>query len=606
MVRGVQCLTYAEKIFTCILFVALFGGLTNLVLLIDISKIIFVTIILLCSLAIGSKTMYVACFIAVAHIISGLNIFNGLTYFVLACVASWLSPQNKILSGCAVCLADAIMGVFIEYSLLELLPVVVATLIFICIPKKLVKKCFNFVFGGYSNIIGLYYVEKKQDLIKSKLANMGSLFKQIQKCYRDLILTQNNQEKVAIFLASELKNELCANCINKLGCEDKNLTPCFEDLILRAQSRGKVNLLDVPPLLSSNCCKINACLSNINQKAEEYIRQSNMVKNADDNKLNISLQMGGTSKIFTELGNQFSNAEKINKKKSTQIKDCLQSNKIVCKECVATENNNGVYEILLIVRNADTVNPQIAKTCEKFYRLKFEQKLCFQTKVAGWSLVCLVPANRYEIACGFATAPKNVDSKNGDNYIFTKLTDSKYLVSICDGMGHGEQANNISSVAINLIESYYKCGLPSNIVVDSVNNLLLPASDVGFSTLDVSIVDAISGEVDFIKIGSTISLIKQTQTCKIVDVQSLPLGVVEGVVPSTYTSTLFAGDVVVMVSDGVADVFASHDEFCNYVNNENIINMQLFAESILEEAMARNPVHKDDMSVIAYRLMQKR
>ncbi len=606
LLRGIQCLTYAEKLFACIMFIVLFGGLTNIVLIINISKIIFVTIILLCSLAMGSKTLYIACFIAVAYIMSGLNMFNGLTYFVLACVASWLSPQNKILSGCAVCLADALMGIFMQYSLLDLAPVVIATLIFICIPKKIIKKVFGYVFGSNSNIIGVYYVQKKQDLIKSRLIYMGGLFKQIQKCYRDLIITQNNQEKVANFLATELKNELCANCINKLACEDKNLMPCFTDLILRAQSRGKVNLLDVPPLLSSNCCKINACLSNINQKAEEYIRQSNIVKSSDDNKLNISLQMGGTSKIFTELGNQFTNVEKINKKKSEQIKDCLQSNKIVCKECIATENNNGIHEILLLVRNADVVNPQLAKVCEKFYRLKFEQKLSFQTKVAGWSLVSLVPANRYELTCGFASTPKDIDSKNGDNYVFTKLTDSKYLVSICDGMGHGEQANNISSVAINLIESYYKCGLPSNIVVDSVNNMLLPASDAGFSTLDVSIVDTISGEVDFIKIGSAISIIKQSQTCKIVDVQSLPLGITENVVPSTFTATLFAGDVVVMVSDGVADVFASNEEFCNYINNENIINMQLFAESILEEALARNPLHKDDMSVVAYRLIQKR
>ena len=34
--------------------------------------------------------------------------------------------------------------------------------------------------------------------------------------------------------------------------------------------------------------------------------------------------------------------------------------------------------------------------------------------------------------------------------------------------------------------------------------------------------------------------------------------------------------------------------------------MQLFAEGILEEAEARSTTHKDDMTVIACRLMQKR
>lgn len=604
--RGVQSFTSTEKIGACICLTALFCGVSNIICVINVSKFIFILLILLGSIVLGNKTVYLACFIAIAHILTSLNFFNAMVYFIVSCVASWISPRNKFLSACVVCLCDALMGLFIDYGLIDLLPVVVAALVFIAIPAKLIKKVANFVEGSKTNLIGKYYIVKQQEILKSKLADMSSLFKQMQKCYRDLMIGNSSQEKVCRLLAGELKVSVCENCINKLACESVNLSPCFEELILRAQNRGKVNLLDVPPLLSSNCSKINLCLSHINTMAQEYVKKAKVAKSEDDNKLNISLQLGGTSKIFAELGMQFANTDKVNQKKSLSIKDCLQTKGVVCKECMATENNNGVHEVLLIVRNADVVNPEILKACEKFYNTTFEQKLCFQTKGAGWSLICAVPSNRYELLCGYATKPKDIDGANGDNYVYNKLTDSKYLVAICDGMGHGAQANSLSTLTINLIESYYKSGLSNQIVLDSVNSILLPASDNGFCTLDACIVDTVSGEVDFIKIGSSISVVKQLNKSMIINVESLPLGVVEHIVPTTHKVTLFAGDVVVLASDGIIDVFASHEEFCNYINNENIINMQLFAESILEEAIARKGSHSDDMTVIAYRLVQKR
>jgi stage II sporulation protein E len=143
-------------------------------------------------------------------------------------------------------------------------------------------------------------------------------------------------------------------------------------------------------------------------------------------------------------------------------------------------------------------------------------------------------------------------------------------------------------------------------VLDTVNSLLLPSSSSGYATLDATIVDTLTGQVDFIKIGSSISIIKGQEESEMIGVESLPLGVAVGVTPSACTRVLEKGDVVVLVSDGIADLFASSAEFCNFVNNERIINMQLFAESILEEAQARLTDKKDDMTVIAYRLVQKR
>lgn len=603
--RGIQTFTKVDKVYFCMGLIATFCGLTDIVLIIDVSKLLFALIILICSLVLKSKTVYVACFIAMAHILSGLSAFDGMVYFVIACIASWISPYNKILSGCVVCLIDALMGLFIEYNLVSLIPVVQATIIYICIPQKAIKRVSGYISGSKHSLISMFYVSKKQELLKTKLMDMSKLFKQMQKSYRDLLIGGAGGANTTSVLAQDLKNQMCENCINKQNCANINIQSSLEELIDRAQLRERVNLLDVPPLLSSNCTKINACLSLVNQLAIEYRQKSNEIKLEDDNKMNISMQLGGTSKIFAQLSMQFSAVDKINSKKSCKIKEYLLSKGLAISECVATEQDNIIHEVLLIVRNADVVSPELLVACERSYNIKFEKKLYFQTAVAGWSLVCIVPSNRYDISCGYASCPKEVGSQNGDNYVYSKLTDSKFLVAICDGMGHGESANCISTLAINLIESYYKCGLSGQVVIDSVNNLLLPLGGQNFSTLDACIIDSVSGETEFIKIGSTISVVKKTDQAQIVGVESLPLGVSETCTPTTHKYTLFSGDMIILASDGVVDSFG-HDEFCNYINNENIINSQFFAESILEEASNRNLSHRDDMTVIVCRLVQKK
>ena len=133
--------------------------------------------------------------------------------------------------------------------------------------------------------------------------------------------------------------------------------------------------------------------------------------------------------------------------------------------------------------------------------------------------------------------------------------------------------------------------------------MIVPANK-GFTTIDATIVDTNTGEVDFIKLGSTISAVKKQETTEIVDVESLPVGVSEIIKPTYTVKKLLSGDAVVLASDGVVDVFGEKT-FKDYVNNERTYNMQTFADNLLNEAASRKILHKDDMTVIAYKLIAK-
>ena len=165
------------------------------------------------------------------------------------------------------------------------------------------------------------------------------------------------------------------------------------------------------------------------------------------------------------------------------------------------------------------------------------------------------------------------------------------------------KANQISSSALSIVESFYKSQFSSETIVHSVNKILIPAGEENFTTLDAVVVDLSSGMADFVKIGASVSVIKQKNQCAVISCSSLPLGVMEKIYPTVEKKVLQVGDIVVIASDGIVDAFSSPENFADFVNNEMFINVQMLADSILEEAESRT-AHPDDMTVIVFKLNQ--
>ena len=87
--------------------------------------------------------------------------------------------------------------------------------------------------------------------------------------------------------------------------------------------------------------------------------------------------------------------------------------------------------------------------------------------------------------------------------------------------------------------------------------------------------------------------------------ESLPLGMINQISPTTKTIYLDNNDMVVLASDGIVDSFKSPENFLHYVNNERIFAPQVLADCILEEATSRQKGIKDDMTVMVVKLIKK-
>lgn len=91
---------------------------------------------------------------------------------------------------------------------------------------------------------------------------------------------------------------------------------------------------------------------------------------------------------------------------------------------------------------------------------------------------------------------------------------------------------------------------------------------------------------------------------KKVEGSSLPLGIVEEAVSTSSEYRLHSGDILVMMSDGVADAFENEEQLCKCLEENVYIEPQRMADAVLRGALlCGGGVPRDDMSVLVLLLM---
>jgi stage II sporulation protein E len=177
--------------------------------------------------------------------------------------------------------------------------------------------------------------------------------------------------------------------------------------------------------------------------------------------------------------------------------------------------------------------------------------------------------HRFGVLTGIAQSAKGEVS--GDSHSFQGLKDGRYMLMLCDGMGSGEAARAESASTVSLMENFFQAGFDDTVVFDTINRLLLLKGDEEmFSAVDLCMLDLKTGDATFTKIGAESSYIFAGGDVRTVTPGSLPIGILDDVTPVSSRMTLYEGDMIVMVSDGVSSAIrTSASEWFADVPKEN-------------------------------------
>lgn len=261
------------------------------------------------------------------------------------------------------------------------------------------------------------------------------------------------------------------------------------------------------------------------------------------------------------------------------------------------------------------LRPEAGREMENLMSLRLKTPLAITEKQGDRVLLEEIPP--LTVLSGVATACAATRERktklgsrpdNGDAVLTRKLTGGRALLALSDGMGHGAGAQDESRKTLELLSLCMEAGYSRSQAMTAVNGAMLSMTGgEKFATVDLCVIDLWTGQADMNKLGACESYVIQGQKIRSVQGAALPLGIIEHVRPMEHHIRLSEGDLVVLLSDGVADAFDKEDGILAVLEKYCLDGPQQIADQLLQEAMIQQDgMPRDDMTVLCARIAERK
>lgn len=232
------------------------------------------------------------------------------------------------------------------------------------------------------------------------------------------------------------------------------------------------------------------------------------------------------------------------------------------------------------------------------------------------SRVIVEEAPPFDVMMGQATAGAygedehgylGILEENGDALLLRALSGGRMMFALSDGMGHGRAAKTESRRTLEMLADCLESGYTREQAMRVVNGAMLNATGGEiFATVDMGILDLWTGETEMSKLGACSSYLVQGQKIVKLSGEALPLGILQEVLPSEKRVQLAEGDRVILMSDGIADVYETEEEVMRMLYRRLSERAQDMADAVLQDALERqNGLPEDDMTVMCIQLITR-
>ncbi len=497
-------------------------------------------------------------------------------------------------------------SVYEGYPFIDALYLLIPCVIYLFVPKKFYLKLKDDlkIYGEKS--LDKYIINRDRLLISGKLFEISSVFDEMSASLNKISAYATSPESVKSNMVDEILLSVCSDCSARGKCRNEN-KPSYDELYKSvdiAISKGRLNLIDLPKSLGDACFYPYQILKKINYLVKEYERDVLKTESINEGRELIKKQTVGLSEVLKELATEFSRQTGEKQDLENKIRNELLTLGIYTLELNVLGDEEDI-EINIVLQDRHLLKQNFIKGIEK--AVGFSPVITAKTNLSNdFSAITLKKAPKLDAVFGISQASKDDNLQNGDNHSVMKISESKFLMALGDGMGSGDIANSSSSTAVSLIETFYKSGIPSDITLSTVNKVLTFNKEDNYTAMDIGSIDLITGNAEFIKIGSPYSFIITKDKVKIIEGTSLPLGILDEMQPTVCKTVLSPGDIVVFISDGISDAFSSSADLIDFLSNERTVNPKTMADNILSKAIELSGgIKKDDMTAFCVRIYEK-
>lgn len=496
----------------------------------------------------------------------------------------------------------------------SIIEVVVAAIIMILIPEKTIKEILRELNNEEkSKIISDAQVEGIKlefvDRLEALRGSLTAVATSIESLSGNEKLLMKNKGAAMI---ESLADRVCQDCEMNNKCWGRELHSTFSEfgeLMLSCESK-KIYL---PKDLNLKCVKRSTLL-----KSAEELFSTYTVNEALKSRL-----IEGRSVVANQINNMSTTVASILGDFNNNVNSCLEIDKLLRKTLVKNKiRYNNIYsytdrkgrlKIKIKIDSYDGENycrKSIIPVISELVRtpLSIAEDGCKINPETNECSVTIEEAYKYNVSSYVSFNVKDGEKYSGDSYSFGQNKVGEYVTIVSDGMGSGPEAGLESEAAIELIEKFMEGGFSEATMLNAVNSIMGMkfSEDEKFTTLDMNSIDLYTGEIEFIKVGASMSFIKKGDEVEVINSSSLPFGILDNINITPIKKKVKQGDIIVTISDGVIDVdkenIGDYSWIVDCLKGEQN-NPELISREILELAKKKcDGKVLDDMTVVVSKL----
>lgn len=448
--------------------------------------------------------------------------------------------------------------------------------------------------------------------VQTKLALSAGAFKSLAETFVNLSEKdgQGRLQDVGM-LFDATTDRVCVDCPEVNRCWRKNYTSTYKAMMKFLEVLEKKRLLDyedADPKFASQCIRLKLLIRELNKQFEIYKLNQIWKSKLSENRELVGEQFSGVAEILEKISTELDKNSTFDQMGAEEIKCRLGGKGISVRQVQVSRDFEGRNLVQLFMKNkAEQIDSTVIVSVLKSVLGVHFSCDDIQTSKKGKEVILQYSeAPRYKISAGYSCT--GISKECGDSYILNLLKGGRYIAALSDGMGTGRQASRESNAIVELLEDFMSAGFDKAVAIKLINSAMVMKS-VGeaFATVDMCIVDLFNCEAEFIKNGAEPSYIKRGDSTETIRSASLPVGVMSGVEIETFTHKLQAGDIVVMVSDGL-EIRSGHDGWIKRAIEQTKAetSAEAMAEQIMEKAvLLKGGVTDDDMTVIVLKIEER-
>lgn len=531
------------------------------------------------------------------------------TFVVLGLIAEGFCPFSRYLSAIGIVFFDYFINsmflVYDSYGALEIISIAIPSLLFIILPSKILLNYKEKLLTFRERALIKKTINNQRVLLSNKLFELSGVFTEMSSAFNSFKKCESSTESIKNSAVKTINESVCKNCenYNKCAKNEREKVLGINKMIDIGFAKGKLSLIDLPEEIGSLCIHPADIIYSSNKFLAEYRSYRITTMNLSNSRAIMAKEAEGVAEILKglalESGTQLKYQSKLEK---TLYDELLKKGFLVSEILIYGEGAKCTVSLVLNMKEFSLYSLQniISKVinlnvilCEKNNITEDKIYLSFRKRV------------EYDAVFGVSKVNKDGSTISGDTHSVLRISDKKFLVALSDGMGSGKEAENVSSISLSLIESFYKAGMNSDLILNTVNKLLSINNEDSFTALDVSVIDLENRSADFIKYGAPYGFIINDGAVKIIEGNTLPLGILEDLSPSVARTEVFDGDMILLLTDGISDAFKSSSSIIDFLRSVPAKNPQTLANQILSKAIALNEgKHLDDMTALAVRIFK--